>query len=351
MKNLFIILFIIHCFCLSGILSDPSSFVLISDFGAIPFNESNAAASLNAQAMSKALTVANGTTLYIPANLTYYILNVAASNLVNTRLVIDGKLIASNHLRAWPVSATAVVYISDSVNFTLSGSGLFDGQGFNWWVNTLVTAVDHRPHLFSCDRIAGLTIEGGLTAMNSPQYHFRLYDVVNVLVRNITIWVDVEFQKDLLTRAGHWVGFDGVPSIPQAWALNTDGVDIWGSEGLVENITVLNYDDVVAIKPSNKGMKYSQCSRNILVRNVISYYGVGQTIGSVPPDVNTNCVQDILFENVTQYEPLKGIYIKTNPGDEGDGLIKNVTYRNIVMHTPLWYFFFLHFFFFFILIN
>ena len=333
-SNLF---YIVGVVVFAAWLGSTSGYVLLSEYGAIPSNESAAAVTLNAAAMSKALEAANGTGLWIPAGMTYYILNVEASNLVNTELRIDGKLFAAKEIKLWPVTATAVVYISDCINFTLSGSGLFDGQGFGWWVNTLVTAVDHRPHLFSCDRVSGLTIEGGLTAMNSPQYHFRLYDVVNVLVRNITVWVDVERQKRLLTEAKRWVGFEEVPSIPQVWALNTDGVDIWGSDGLVENITVLNYDDVVAIKPSNLGMKYSQCSRNIHVRDVISYYGVGQTIGSVPPDVNVNCVQDILFENVVQYEPLKGIYIKTNPGDQGSGIIHNITYRNITMHSPLWY--------------
>lgn len=35
--------------------------------------------------------------------------------------------------------------------------------------------------------------------------------------------------------------------------------------------------------------------------------------------------------------PLKGIYIKPNPGDDGDGLITRITYENITMNKPvLW---------------
>ena len=35
--------------------------------------------------------------------------------------------------------------------------------------------------------------------------------------------------------------------------------------------------------------------------------------------------------------PLKGIYIKPNPGDKGDGLISRITYENIVINKPIWW--------------
>ena len=35
--------------------------------------------------------------------------------------------------------------------------------------------------------------------------------------------------------------------------------------------------------------------------------------------------------------PIKGVYIKSNPGDVGDALIKNITYENISMQNPLWW--------------
>lgn len=34
---------------------------------------------------------------------------------------------------------------------------------------------------------------------------------------------------------------------------------------------------------------------------------------------------------------LKGIYVKTNPGDEGTGLIENIYYSNFTMIRPLWW--------------
>jgi len=35
--------------------------------------------------------------------------------------------------------------------------------------------------------------------------------------------------------------------------------------------------------------------------------------------------------------PIKGIYIKPNPGTHGDGIIENILYENIVMNTPIWW--------------
>jgi polygalacturonase len=49
-----------------------------------------------------------------------------------------------------------------------------------------------------------------------------------------------------------------------------------------------------------------------------------------------NCVRDILFENITSHHPLKGIYIKTNPGTTGSGIISNITYRNFEAKHSVW---------------
>ena len=45
------------------------------------------------------------------------------------------------------------------------------------------------------------------------------------------------------------------------------------------------------------------------------------SIGSVPPNMGCNCVRNITFRNVYMNRPFKGIYVKTNPGDKGSGII------------------------------
>ena len=80
--------------------------------------------------------------------------------------------------------------------------------------------------------------------------------------------------------------------------------------------------------------KYSTCSQNMyvciyvynsgkhntyyrLVRNATVHYGVGMSIGSVPPSIHHNCIKDVTFQDITYSEPIKAIYVKTNPGDYG----------------------------------
>lgn len=87
-------------------------------------------------------------------------------------------------------------------------------------------------------------------------------------------------------------------------------------------------------------------------------------IGSVPPHNLTNCVKDVVFENIgmpsfinnkmiyfyrhiykiVKYlffiefqDPFKAIYVKTNPGWSGDGLISNILYKNITAYNSIWY--------------
>ena len=69
-----------------------------------------------------------------------------------------------------------------------------------------------------------------------------------------------------------------LPTFP----LNTDGIDPSGKNILIERINITNYDDAVAVKPSNTGGKYATCTENVIVRDCNVYFGVGMTIGSVP---------------------------------------------------------------------
>lgn len=61
------------------------------------------------------------------------------------------------------------------------------------------------------------------------------------------------------------------------------------------------------------------------------------TIGSVPPNENNNCVNNVTFRNIIQHYPLKAIYVKTNPGNTGNGQITNILYENFTINDPVWW--------------
>jgi len=74
-----------------------------------------------------------------------------------------------------------------------------------------------------------------------------------------------------------------------------------------------------------------------MVENCTVILGVGMTLGSVPPTVGVNCIRNITFRNVRMVRPFKGIYVKTNPGDQGSGIVENVIYKNFTMDRPIWW--------------
>ena len=61
------------------------------------------------------------------------------------------------------------------------------------------------------------------------------------------------------------------------------------------------------------------------------------TIGTVPPRNDINCIKDVIFRDIIMNYPIKAIYIKTNPGASGTGIISNITYENFKIHKPLWW--------------
>ena len=65
--------------------------------------------------------------------------------------------------------------------------------------------------------------------------------------------------------------------------------------------------------------------------------GVALVTGSVWPDPNVNCVRNVTFESIQFDYPIKALYVKSNPGTVGTGIIDGITYRDINASNSLWY--------------
>ena len=360
-----------------GVVADPAV-VSILDHGAIPGEDTVAASHANAQAIFQAAVAANATaspsqpaTVLIPAGKSFSVLNVAPLlNLQDVVFQIDGTLLLCTDFDAWPkrtdISVTlAALYIGHSQRVTVLGTGTVDGRGYQWWWNTIITTVDNRPILLAMDHCVDVTIHS-VYWKNSPYYHLNLRDQKNLVVRDLTIYVSVEEQANLLRQHGHWQALpaeavemrrqrwlsgthgmlgdaaeylpseellSGIPTYP----LNTDGIDPSGVNILIENVIITSFDDAVAVKPLAGGSPIATCSESIIVRNCTVYFSVGMTIGSVPPNTGVNCVRNVSFSDIIMHEPFKAIYIKTNPGDKGSGLIDQISYRQFKAIGSLWY--------------
>jgi hypothetical protein len=91
------------------------------------------------------------------------------------------------------------------------------------------------------------------------------------------------------------------PPFPMIYALNTDGIDISGTDIHVRNCTITNFDDTVCPKPQ------LNCTRNFLIEDIDVTYGVGVSMGSVPPDVGNDCISGVLARRLHFTTPLKAI--------------------------------------------
>jgi polygalacturonase len=169
--------------------------------------------------------------------------------------------------------------------------------------------------------------------VNSPYYHLYITDIDSFYIHDIEIFVDIFKQEELLSAHGLFDHSLGIPTFP----LNTDGIDPAGSNITIRNVKITSFDDSIAVKACHRGYFVSECSENIYVENVLTYFGIGMTIGSVPPSTNNNCVRNVHFKNVTQHVPIKAIYVKSNPGNEGTGIIENIMFEDFKINFPIWW--------------
>ena len=320
----------------------------IEDFGAIAEDTETSTAITNSRAITEALLQANKTDkfLLIP-NKNFYFFPIRFENIHDLTFRIEGKLTAKTDLANWPRRSNDskdyqhIINFNYSTNLVFTGGGVIEGDGYSWWWYTIFNELEgDRPHMILMTETANVLIEN-LTFRNSPQFHLLFNDVENFTIRNIKIRVDVDAQRNMthaatakktsfLLKMLLWLD---VPTFP----LNTDGIDPNGRNVHIYNVDIENFDDAVAVKPGHGGNRYSKCSENILVENSTVSWGVGLTIGSVPPNRKVNCVRNVTFRNIKMYHPLKAIYVKTNPGNEGSGIIDNILYENIEYSNAVWW--------------
>ena len=218
-------------------------------------------------------------------------------------------------------------------DFAVVGNGTIDGMGYVWWVAVLEGKLQHgRPNLLQLTSGRNVTL-AGITLRNSPQFHVHWGDLMGAEIYSVHVLVDVVGQRALLDKYGALHPEIPIPIFP----LNTDGLDVTGSNIHIHDCVVENFDDSVCIKACNMGNNLSKCSENILVERIEQRLGVGMSIGSVGPSTQISCVRNVTFRDITFQAPIKAIYIKTDPGTDGSGIIENITYENCVVHDPVWW--------------
>lgn len=131
-----------------------ASAISIEKFGAVPFENSQEAATNNSEALKKALLWSNSSstdrTVQIPAGKNYVVFNTTVQSLYNVNLQIDGNLTMVSNISWWPYKGErpenfAMLTILDSQHMKIGGDGVVDGKSYAIFIFIFLRHVDLFP--------------------------------------------------------------------------------------------------------------------------------------------------------------------------------------------------------------
>ena len=234
-----------------------------------------------------------GGTVQVPGPGVYLSGPLTMKNKIN--LQIDaGATLRMKPYASWS-GTTPLLTCSSLSNVELSGSGGVDGQGADWWANKPGSGL-YMIYFYNCNT----ALVQNLTISNAPAQQIVFKGKCgNITVQGITI----------RAPSSH----DTPPSH------NTDGIDLLGTNCVVQNCDISTGDDNIAIGSSGG------VSADILVTNCAFGVGHGMTIGSHTESGVSNLTVINCTFNGTDY----GIRMKCD-NDRG-GVAQNLSYFNLGM--------------------
>ncbi|KKA19006.1 Polygalacturonase [Rasamsonia emersonii CBS 393.64] len=240
-------------------------------------------------------------------------------------LEINGYIQFTNDTDYWQAHAFRQGFQNATTFFQLGGkdvniygTGTLDGNGQVWYDLYAQNDLILRPILMGIIGLHGGTI-GPLKLRYSPQWYHLVANSSDVLFDGIDI---SGFSKSNNT------------------AKNTDGWDIYRSENIViQNSVINNGDDCVSFKPN---------STEILVQNLHCNGSHGISVGSLGQyKGEVDIVENVLVYNISMFNASDGARIKVWPGvpsemsadlqgGGGLGSVKNVVYDTLYIDNVDW---------------
>jgi polygalacturonase len=276
--------------------SIPSGTYNITSYGASTSSANNATAIQDA---INAASAAGGGTVQIPSG-TFLSGPLTLKSKINLNLA-SGATLRMLAYGTYPGS-TSFIVANTLNNIEISGSGTIDGQGSAWWSAYNSNKSLARPQMIVIESCTDVEITG-VTLLNSPNVHLSMpYSNNQVTISGITITA---------------------PSNSP----NTDGIDPEGSNYLIENCTIDNGDDNIAIGASHNASGY------ITIQNCNFGTGHGCSIGSY----TTYGVSFVYVNNCTFNGTTSGIRMKSEQGR--GGTVQYIYYSGLTMNNvenPIW---------------
>jgi polygalacturonase len=269
---------------------------------AAPYNATTGSAD-NAAAIQAAIVAAaaasGGGTVEIPSG-TFMSGPISFRSHVNLQLDAGAtlKFLAES---SYPNATGSPAYPISGTNLTdveISGSGTIDGNGAGWWSAN----PPNRPYMIYLNKTQRVLIQG-VTLQNPPKMHVVFKNWMgNVTIQNVTI--------------------NTINSSP-----NTDGIDLIGTNCLIQNCFISGGDDNIAIGSSTA----TAYARDILVTNCIFGYGHGVSLGSnTAGGVSNLTVINCVWTNTDFGIRMKSDDATTGGSGQG-GIAQSLNYLNLSM--------------------
>ncbi|XP_038887188.1 exopolygalacturonase-like [Benincasa hispida] len=183
---------------------------------------------------------------------------------------------------------------------TLSGGGVFDGQGRAGWEKN------------DCHKNINCA-----TLPISLRFDF----ITNSIVKRITSLDSKNFHINVLGCNN--LTFHGVNIIAPENSPNTDGIHIGRSIGIsITKSRIATGDDCISLGDGSKRVK---------VTNVTCGPGHGISIGSLGKYTNEEPVEGVIIKNCTIMNTTNGVRIKTWPASPVSGTATNMHFSDIIM--------------------
>ena len=259
----------------------------------------------NTGAISNAIAAASsagGGTVEIPAASGAYLCGpLVLKNSINLQ-IDSGATLKMLPYGTWPGGTSPPDFITGSSlhDIEISGSGTIDGQATSsgWWHSLSTSQRPYMITLSSCQRI----LIQNVTLMNAPKMHISIKNKGgNITIQGITI---------------------NTPASP-----NTDGIDLVGTNCLVQNCSISDGDDNIALGTSSANTPTSLTT----ITNCTFGIGHGVSIGSNTAGGVSNLMVINCTFNGTDY----GIRMKSDDNTSGGsgvgGVAQNLFYYNLGM--------------------
>ena len=285
-----------------------------------PYNATNDGVADDTLAISNAIVAAAaggnvgglyGGTVRIPAPGTFLCGPLTLKNNVNIQIDTNATL-EMEPLSVWTnlpaqsgngLTYGDLIYASGVTNLEISGFGTIDGQATtNGWWNSSNPAYNNRPYMIFFNGNCKRVLIQDVTIQNPPKMHIVFKGSDNdITIQGITI---------------------NTPDSP-----NTDGIDLVGTNCLVQNCTINDGDDNIALGSSTA----SAISKDVLITNCTFGIGHGVSIGSNTAGAVSNLTVINCSFTGTDY----GIRMKSNTNSTGGsgegGIAQNLNYYNLRM--------------------